>query len=100
MKKRTYDASPIFKKKLRKLNGSVLSNLMSKIDEILSCEDITHYKNLRAPMQKFKRVHVNNSFVILFLGDDGYVYFVNYLHHDLVYKNSSKALEKYSDLLD
>lgn len=98
IKKRKYDASSIFTKRIKKLKGSDLSNLFNKLDEILSCEDIDHYKNLRHPLNKFKRVHINKSFVILFFGNDGSVYFVNYLHHDIVYKNANKTLEKYSDL--
>jgi len=41
---------------------------------------------------------VNNSYVILFFGDDGTVFFVDYEHHDVVYKHSSKHLKKYENI--
>jgi len=69
-----------------------------KIDGILECEEIDHYKNLQYNLKKFKRVHVNDSYVILFFGDDGYIYFVDYEHHNNIYKHSKKALKKYEDL--
>ena len=77
-----------FQKQLSKLKGKELINLLHKIDEIVSCPNLNHYKNLKKPLQKFKRVHVNDSYVILFLGDDGIVYFYKYEHHDKVYKTN------------
>ncbi len=68
------------------------------MDEILLSEDLDHYKNLTKSLKRFKRVHINNSYVILFFGEDGTVYFVDYEHHDIVYKHSKKALKKYLNL--
>jgi len=84
MRRRKY--STLFKKKLSKLKGKELQNVLKKRDEILSCEDIDHYKNLKYDLKRFKRVHVNDSYVILFLGDNATVYFVDYEHHDKVYR--------------
>lgn len=77
-----------FEKQVSKLKGQELENLLKKIDEICSYSDLNHYKNLRKPLQQFKRVHVNNSYVILFQGRDNIVYFYRYYHHDRVYKLS------------
>lgn len=46
------------------------------------------FKNLRKPLQKFKRVHVNKSFVILFEinNEKQIVCFRKYEHHDNIYK--------------
>ena len=96
--RRKYKDSPLFKRKVSKLSGQNLFNVMKKIDEILTCGDINHYKNLKYDFKKYKRVHVNNSYVILFLGDDGRVYFVDYEHHDKVYKYDKNQLKKYENL--
>lgn len=90
--------SHLFRKQVRKIKGQELQNILNKRDEILKCEDLTHYKNLSHNLKKYKRVHVNTSYVILFFGDDGAVYFVDYEHHDLVYRHSKKYLKKYQDL--
>lgn len=73
-------------------------NLLNKIDEICSIEDLNHYKNLRHDSNKFKRVHVNNSFIVLFFGDDNLVYFVDYDSHDKIYKVDKKQSKKYENL--
>ena len=90
--------SHLFRKKLDKLKGKELRNVLNKRDEILLCTDLDHYKNLKQHLSKYKRVHVNNSYVILFYGADGIVYFVDYAHHDDVYRHSKKYLRKYNNL--
>jgi mRNA-degrading endonuclease RelE of RelBE toxin-antitoxin system len=97
MKKR-YKDSTLFKKKLSKLKGQDLFNIMNKIEEILNCQDINHYKNLKYNLKKYKRVHVNNSYVILFFGEDEIVYFVDYEHHNNIYKYDKKQIMKYENL--
>ena len=88
MRKAKY--SHLFRKQLKKIKGKELQNILNKKDEILTCEDLTHYKNLVHDLKKYKRVHVNNSYVILFFGDDGTVYFIDYEHHDVIYRRSKK----------
>jgi mRNA-degrading endonuclease RelE of RelBE toxin-antitoxin system len=83
MRKKVF--SKRFAKTFFKLKGQERLNVIKKIDEIVNCNDINHYKNLKKPLEKFKRVHVNNCFVILFFGDDDTVYFEEYLHHDKAY---------------
>ncbi len=95
---RNYKTSALFEKNSKKLNGKELNNFLSKIDEILIIEDLDFYKNLKHDLKKYKRVHVNNSYVILFFGDDNIVYFVDYEHHDKVYKHDKKTLRKYENL--
>lgn len=96
MRKSKY--SHLFRKQLKKIKGKELQNILKKRDEILNCEDLVHYKNLTQDLKKYKRVHVNTSYVILFFGDDGTVYFVDYEHHDVIYRRSKKHLKKYEDL--
>lgn len=96
--KRGYKDSHLFKKKLDKLKGQDLFNIMNKIEEILTIDDLNFYKNLKHNLKKFKRVHVNNSYVILFFGEDTKVYFVDYVSHDNAYKHDKKTLNKYNNL--
>ena len=96
MRKRKY--SHLFKKQLRKIKGKELQNILKKIDEILNSENLNHYKNLTHNLKKYKRIHVNNSYVVLFFRDDGVVYFIDYAHHDIIYKHSKKHLKRYDYL--
>lgn len=96
--RRKFKDSILFQKQLKKLKGQDLLNVMKKIEEILICKDINHFKNLKHDLKKFKRVHVNNSYVIIFFGNDSTVYFVDYRHHDTIYKHNKKSLEKYKNL--
>lgn len=61
---------------------------MNKIEDILSCDDLNHYKNLRYDFRNLKRVHVNTSFVIVFYEKEDTIYFIDYDHHDKIYKNN------------
>lgn len=96
--KRKYRDSHLFKKKLDKLKGQDLFNVLNKIEEILTIPDLDFYKNLKHDLKKFKRVHVNNSYVILFFGDDGSVNFVDYISHDKAYKHDKNTIKKYDKL--
>ncbi|MBW3020652.1 addiction module toxin RelE [Candidatus Woesearchaeota archaeon] len=83
-----YDYSNILKKKLIKLfkkDKQLYFSLIKKIDEVISCENINHYKNLRNPLQDYKRVHVG-SFVLIFLIKNNVILFYDFDHHDNIYK--------------
>lgn len=95
---REYKTSSLFEKRSKKLKGQELNNFLNKIDEILEVKDLDFYKNLKYDLKKYKRVHVNNSYVILFFGDDNIVYFVDYVNHDKAYKYDKKQLNKYNNL--
>lgn len=75
-------------KKLSKKDKDVYNAIMNKVGEILVCEDVTHYKNLRKPLQHLKRVHIKGPFVLTFryiLSEDK-VKFYDFDHHDNIYK--------------
>ena len=58
-----------FKRQLRKVKDKQSQeNIKSKIKEIANTveDNPDHYKNLKRPLQKYKRAHVNNSFVLIF----------------------------------
>ena len=61
---------------------------MKKIEEIVSSDDINHYKNLKKPLNDFKRVHIDAHFVLVFIYDknEDVVYFYDLDHHDNIYK--------------
>ena len=76
-------------KKLVKKDKKRIEILHKKIKQIINCdsETINHYKNLRKPLNEFKRVHIDNSFVLTFKVDikNNFILFVDFDHHDRVY---------------
>lgn len=87
---RKYSVEDNLSKRLKKLfrKDKVLYYvLMNKMDEILNVEDVAHYKNLRSPLQDFKRVHVKSSFVLIFkyIPSEDRVIFFDLDHHDDIY---------------
>jgi YafQ family addiction module toxin component len=86
---REFEIHPDLDKQLKKLStkGRVqFEQIFEKIDEIINCTNLNHYKNLRAPLQKYKRIHIGKSYVLLFSVKDDKVLFRYYEHHDVVYK--------------
>ena len=74
-------------KKLAKRNRKQLEMILKKIDEIL--ENPHRYKNLRAPLNDWKRVHVDKHFVLIFSIDEKSksVTLEDYDHHDNICKH-------------
>jgi YafQ family addiction module toxin component len=72
--------------KLGKKNPKQLEIIYKKILEVI--ENPQHYKNLRSPMQHLKRVHIDNSFVLVFSVNENLkkVTFEEFDHHDRIYK--------------
>lgn len=71
-------------KKLSKKDKTQFEAVIAKMEQIARGSD--HYKNLRAPFNEYKRVHINASFVLIFKIDKDTVLFRYYAHHDEVYK--------------
>jgi YafQ family addiction module toxin component len=71
--------------KLAKKNKKQLEIISNKLDEIL--ENPHRYKNLRAPMNHLKRVHIDKHFVLVFSIDEDSqtVILEDYDHHDNIY---------------
>jgi YafQ family addiction module toxin component len=59
-----------------------------KINEVINSSDVEHYKNLKFPMNEFKRVHIDKSFVLVFKYDktNNTIRFYDLDHHDKIYK--------------
>jgi len=71
--------------KLTKKNKKQVEIILRKVDEIL--ENPHKYKNLRAPLNDWKRVHVDKHFVLTFSIDEESksVTLEDYEHHDNIY---------------
>ena len=74
--------------KLSKKDPSMFRTIIDKMDEIIKCEDVNHYKNLRKPLQHLKRIHIKSSFVLTFkyIESEDKVMFYDFDHHDNIYK--------------
>ena len=74
-------------KKLFKKDRSLYNAIMNKIEEILTCKEVNHYKNLSKPLQNFKRVRIKRSFVLTFkyIESEDKVIFYKFGHHDDIY---------------
>lgn len=72
--------------KLAKKNLKQLLIIRKKLKEIML--NPHRYKNLRSPLQNFKRVHVNKHFVLVFSINEKskFILLENYDHHDNIYK--------------
>ncbi len=72
--------------KLAKKNKNQVEIILRKVDEIL--ENPHRYKNLRAPLNDWKRVHVDKHFVLTFSIDEKSksVTLEDYEHHDNIYR--------------
>jgi len=83
------DIKPELLKKLEKLtkkNRKQSEIIMKKADGIV--ENPHRYKNLKKPLQQWKRVHIDKHFVLAFSIDEKNetVILEDYDHHDKIYK--------------
>jgi YafQ family addiction module toxin component len=83
------DIRPSLKKKLVKLgikDPKQALSIANKSEEIVI--DPNRYKNLRYPLNNWKRVHIDRHFVLTFSIDEvtKTVILEDYDHHDKIYK--------------
>jgi YafQ family addiction module toxin component len=80
--------------KLCKKDKKRVEIINKKIKQIINCDDVSieHYKNLRHDLKEFKRVHIDASFVLIFKVDikENHILFVDFDHHDNIYKKRYK----------
>ena len=71
--------------KLSKKNKKQAEIILKKADEIV--ENPNRYKNLRIPLNKWKRAHIDKHFVLIFSVDkkSKTVLLEDYDHHDNIY---------------
>jgi len=74
-------------RKLSKKDKQLYEQLIKKIDEIKTCYDVEHYKNLRHNMKDSKRVHIGH-FVLVFQYNKATdtINFDDFEHHDKIYR--------------
>ncbi len=74
-------------KKLKKKDLFLFKALQKKIIQIaeLDKQTINHFKNLKKPLNEFKRVHVG-SYVLIFKVEENVVIFDKFIHSDKAYK--------------
>ena len=72
--------------KLSRKNPRQMEIIAKKVEEI--AENPNRYKNLRAPLNEFKRVHIDKHFVLVFSIDKNSktVTLEDFDHHDNIYK--------------
>ncbi len=72
--------------KLVKKNKKQYEIIMKKVKEVLQSPQ--RYKNLRKPLQNWKRVHIDKSFILAFSVNENkrLVTLEDYDHHDKIYK--------------
>ena len=77
--------------KLSKKDSKRYEIIWKKINEIADSENIEHYKNLRHPLNNFKAVHIDKSFVLIFRFDKNknMISFEDFDHHDKIYLKRS-----------
>lgn len=73
--------------KLHKKNRKQYEIIMKKAQEIV--QNPQHYKNLRAPLQELKEVHIDSHFVLTFSVDENtrIVTLEDFDHHDRIFRN-------------
>lgn len=81
---------PELDEKLQKLfrkNRKQYEIIMKKTEEIIL--NTQRYKNLHAPLQNWKRVHIDRNFVLAFSVDENakIVILEDFDHHDNIYKH-------------
>ncbi|MFH1095129.1 MAG: type II toxin-antitoxin system RelE/ParE family toxin [Candidatus Micrarchaeota archaeon] len=89
-----FDSSDLLRLKMRKLadkDRPLLEIVKKKMKEVVNNDAKTaavRYKNLRADLKGLKRVHIDRNFVLIFRVDEEreFVFFVDFDHHDRIYK--------------
>ena len=85
-----YELQPSLKEILQKLlkkDNPLYERVMKKIEEVISSNDVEHYKNLRYDMKDRKGVHVGHFVLVFkFINEEHKIVFVDFDHHDKIYK--------------
>lgn len=84
----TYNISDVLKKKLKKIahKDKVLAeNFYKKVQEIIHRESLDCYKNLRSPLNTYKRIHLTDNYILLFAVSEKHIVFIDIRHWDDVF---------------
>lgn len=85
-----YEIIPSLQKVLNKLSKkdkTAYLQVLNKIEEIVTSENIEHYKNLKHDLKDKKRVHIG-PFVLVFkfIKEENKIIFMDFDHHDCIYR--------------
>lgn len=90
-----FDITDILKKKLKILSKKdkiLAQTFKRKLIEIINLDNktINTYKNLKSPLNEFKRVHLSDNFILLFKvnNKENKIIFIDIKHWDFAYKNN------------
>jgi len=86
----SYDFSDILRKKLDKLakRDKVLAETFyKKVQEVIQRDEktINAYKNLKSPLNEYKRIHLTDNYILLFAVDNKKIVFIDIRHWDDVF---------------
>jgi len=85
-----YEIIPSLQKildKISKKNKTLYEQVLNKIDEITTSENVEHYKNLRYDMKDEKRVHIGHFVLVFqFIKSSNKIIFTDFDHHDKIYE--------------
>lgn len=74
---------------IREKDSKSYQNIVKKVQSVANILELNpnHCKNLRKPLQDYKRVHINKSFVLVFKVDDKNkeMILMAYDHHNKIY---------------
>lgn len=90
-----FDISETLRKKLEKLSKKdkiLAMNYKKKVLEIINQtnDSINTYKNLKSPLQNYKRIHLTDNYLLIFkvYNKKNIILFVDIIHRDKAYKNT------------
>jgi len=76
-------------KKLSKKDKILFEIFKKKLTEIINRDknSINSYKNLKRPLNKYKRIHLDDKFILIFKVDlkDNHILFIKIVHWDEAY---------------
>jgi hypothetical protein len=84
----TYDITGHLQKKLVRIGkkDKILAQIFyRKVQEIVSRDDLSCYKNLRSPLNTYKGIHLTSNYILLFAVTSKHVVFVDIRHWDDVF---------------
>ena len=82
--------------KLSKKDKQLYERILNKIEEIINCENVEHYKNLRYDMNDRKSVHIGHFVLVFkFIKEESKIKFVDFDHHNKIYMWGVIYFKKY-----
>lgn len=80
-----YDITDKLRKKLEKIGKKdkiLAQNFYKKLQEIISRDEngLNSYKNLRSPLNEYKRIHLTDNYILLFAVEKNKIVFIDIMH--------------------